>query len=57
MIARDYIGECARRQNREGAGVDVYHGLSDEDRVALARMITDREQYDTKRWSHPPDEL
>jgi hypothetical protein len=55
---RDYIGECALHQNREGAMVNVYEGLSDEDWIALARMTTDGRQYEnTKRWSQPPEEL
>jgi hypothetical protein len=55
--ARDHIGECARHQNRDGASVDVYDGLSEEDRLALARMLTDRERPDTRRWANPPEEL
>ena len=35
------LGECALHQNREGVSVNVYEGLSDEDRIALARMTTD----------------
>jgi hypothetical protein len=36
----------------------VYEGLSDEDRMALARMTTDRRRDDNAtRWSQPPDEL
>ena len=34
---RDYIGECALHQNREGVSINVYEGLSDEDRIALQR--------------------
>jgi hypothetical protein len=57
---RDYIGECALHQNREGVLVNVYEGLSDEDRIALARMTTDGRQNDeTRRWivAQPPEEL
>jgi hypothetical protein len=57
---RDYIGECALHQNREGVSVNVYEGLSDEDRIALARMTTDASPSgETRRWiaTHPPEEL
>jgi len=57
---RDYIRECARHQNREGVVVKVYEGLSDEDRIALARMTTDGSQNsETTRWirPQPPEEL
>jgi hypothetical protein len=56
---RDYIGECALHQNREGVLVNVYE-LSDEDRIALARMTTDaRQNEETTRWigPQPPEEL
>lgn len=55
--ARDYIGECARHQNRENGLFSVYASLSDEDRIALAAMTTDANQHDATRWPHPPDEL
>ena len=56
---RDYIGECALHQNREGVSVNVYEGLSDEDRIALARMTTDAQNEEITRWigPHPPEEL
>ena len=55
---RDSIGECAVHQNREDGMADVYAGLSAEDRIALAKMITDgRPREDAGRWSHPPEEL
>ena len=57
---RDYIGECALHQNREGVPVNVYEGLSDEDRIALARMTTDARQNEViTRWIGPlpPEEL
>jgi hypothetical protein len=56
---RDYIGECALHQNREGTLNDVYAGLSDEDRMALARMIMDgRPSEEAGRWiGQPPEEL
>jgi len=55
---RDDIGECALHQHREGGMVNVYEGLSDEDRIALARMTTDeRPRESLARWSHPPEEL
>ena len=53
---RDYIGACALRQNREGVSVNVYEGLSDEDRIALVRMTTDANP-SGGRWTHPPEEL
>ena len=57
-MARDYIGECALHQNREGVSVNLYDGLPAEDRIALVRMTTDAsQQEDTGRWAHPPDEL
>ena len=55
---RDYIGECARHQ--KGVPVNVYEGLSDEDRIALARMTTDARQNEViTRWIGPlpPEEL
>jgi len=56
--APDYIGECALHQNRERVTVNLYKDLSDEDRIALARMTTDAAQHDDRtRWSHPPEEL
>ena len=57
---RDYIGECALHQNPEGVLGSVYEGLSDEDRIALARMTTDAcPSGETRRWiaTHPPEEL
>jgi hypothetical protein len=56
---RNYIAECALRQNRDGMIASVYAGLSEPDRIALARMTTDTRQDDdnASRWSHPPDEL
>ena len=56
-IARNYIGECALHQNREDVSVNVYDGLSEVDRLALARMTSDGDGYDPRRWTHPPDEL
>jgi hypothetical protein len=55
--ARDYIGEFARHQNCEGPSVDVYAGLSEEDRIALMRMLTDGDHHEAKRWVLPPEEL
>jgi hypothetical protein len=40
--------------------VNVYEGLSDEDRIALARMTTDAHQNEVNtRWigPQPPEEL
>ena len=57
---RDYIGECALHQNPEGVLVNVYEGLSHEDRIALARMTTDaRPSGASTGWiaTHPPEEL
>jgi|KBSSwiStaDraftv2_1062776.scaffolds.fasta_scaffold1460263_2 hypothetical protein len=57
---RDYIGECALHQDREGVSINVYEGLSDEDRIALARMTTDsRPNGESSGWiaAHPPEEL
>jgi hypothetical protein len=57
---RDYIGECALHQSREGTMSDVYAGLSHEDRMALARMITDgrpNEEIGPWIWRQPPEEL
>ena len=55
---RDYILECALRQDLESSLADVYQGLSEEDRIALARMITDcRWREDGGPWAVPPDEL
>jgi hypothetical protein len=53
----DHIAECARHQHCESGLFSVYSGLSDEDRSALARMTTDADQRDARRWTHPPDEL
>jgi hypothetical protein len=38
---RDCIAESALHQNSEGSMASVYARLPDEDRIALARMITD----------------
>ena len=57
---RNYIDECAQHQNREGVVVNVYEGLSNEDRIALARMTTDGSQNEVPtRWIGPlpPEEL
>ena len=55
---RDSIEDCSVHQNRDDGMADVYAGLSAEDRIALAKMITDgRPPDDTGRWSHPPEEL
>jgi len=55
---RDSIGQCARHQNRKDGMVDMYAGLSPDDRIALVKMITDGHPgEDTGRWSQPPDEL
>jgi hypothetical protein len=57
-IDRDHIQECAQHQISDGRMAAVYEGLSDKDRMALARMTADtRRDDDTTRWSRPPDEL
>jgi len=38
---RDSVAECALHPNRERGAASVYEGLSEEDRIAPARMITD----------------